>query len=119
MRTFVIELGTGVDLHGQDATAAAIKAVRDAFAHVSLPGLRAVAGVQDQARVAIGVTIGAPPEAGAVDASRVAAQFPFGQVHVDVVPGGLLVAGDAFRPEFGDRTDHIVMVNAAIRVQVE
>ncbi len=119
MRTFVIELGTGVDLHGQDATAAAIKAVRDAFAHVSLPGLRAVAGVEDLGRVAIEVTVGAPPEAGPVDATRVATQFPFGQIMVQVVPGGLMVPGDAFRPEFGDRSDHIVMVNAAIRVQVE
>ena len=47
MRTFVIELGTGVDLHGQDPTRAAVKAVRDAFAHVSLPGLRQVAEIQD------------------------------------------------------------------------
>jgi uncharacterized protein (TIGR02058 family) len=119
MRTFVIELGTGVDLHGQDATAAAIRAVRDAFAHVSLPGLRAVAGVQDLSRVAIAVTVGAPPEAGPVDTARVADQFPFGRVEVQVVPGGLMVGGDAFRPEFGDRSDHIVMVNVAVRVQVE
>ena len=69
MRTFVVELGTGTDLHGQDGTKAAARAVRDAFAHVSLPGLRAVAGVADLATVAIDVTIGAPPEAGPVDES--------------------------------------------------
>ncbi|MBX5490778.1 MAG: Lin0512 family protein [Chloroflexi bacterium] len=118
MRTFVIELGTGVDLHGQDPTRAAIKAVRDAFAHVSLPGLRQVAGVEDLDSVAIEVTLGVPPEVGTVDAARVAEQFPFGQVRVQVVPGGLLVAGDAFRPELGDRSDHILIVNAAIRVRV-
>lgn len=118
MRTFVIELGTGVDLHGQDATKAAVKAVRDAFAHVSLPGLRQVAGIDDLQTIAVEVTLGAPAAAGAVDTAQVAGQFPFGQVEVRVVPGGLLVGGDAFRPEFGDRTDHILIVNAAIRVRV-
>ena len=118
MRTFVIELGTGVDLHGQDPTRAAVKAVRDAFAHVSLPGLRQVAEIQDLGTLAIEVTLGVPPEAGAVDTAQVAAQFPFGNVEVKVVPGGLMTGGDAFRPEFGDRTDHILMVNAAIRVRV-
>lgn len=118
MRTFVVELGTGTDLHGQDPTKAAVRAVRDAFAHVSLPGLRAVAGVTDLTGVTIDVTIGAPPEAGPVDESAVRAQFPFGRVTVSVRPGGLMVPGEAFRPEYGDRVDAIVTVNAAIFVRV-
>ena len=118
MRTFVVELGTGVDLHGQDPTKAAVRAVRDAFAHVSLPGLRAVAGVTDLATVAIDVTIGAPPEAGTVDVDAVREQFPFGRVSVTIQPGGLLVPGEAFRPEYGDRVDAILVVNAAIVVRV-
>jgi uncharacterized protein (TIGR02058 family) len=118
MRTFIVELGTGVDLHGRDATKAAIKAVRDAFAHVSLPGLRAVAGVTDLAAVAIDVTIGAPLEAGPVDEAAIRAEFPFGRVSVTVRPGGLMVPGEAFRPEYGDRVDAIVVVNAAIFVRV-
>ena len=118
MRTFVVELGTGVDLHGQDPTKAAVRAVRDAFAHVSLPGLRAVASVSDLATVAIDVTIGAPPEAGSVDVAAVRDQFPFGQVSVTVKPGGLMVPGEAFRPEYGDRVDAILIANAAIFVRV-
>ena len=43
MRHFVTEMGTGVDLHGQDGTKAALRAVRNAFQHVSLPGIRQVA----------------------------------------------------------------------------
>lgn len=118
MRTFVVELGTGVDLHGQDSTKAAVRAVRDAFAHVSLPGLRAVAGVTDLATVAIDVVLGVPPEAGAFDEGQVRAQFPFGQVSVKVEHGGLMVTGEAFRPEFGDRVDAILIVNAAIFVRL-
>ncbi|MFN8521585.1 MAG: Lin0512 family protein [Chloroflexota bacterium] len=118
MRTFVVELGSGVDLHGQDPTKAAVRAVRDAFQHVSLPGLRAVAAVQDMSAVAIEVRIGVPAGTGEVDVAQVKAQFPIGTVSVQVEPGGLLVPGDAFRPEFGDRVDAILMANAAIFVRV-
>ncbi len=118
MRTFVVELGTGVDLHGQDATKAAVRAVRNAFQHVSLPGLRQVAGVTDMSTVVVDVVIGVPPEAGAVDAEQIKAQFPIGTVHVTVQPGGLMPVGEAMRPEFGDTIDAIVMANAAIFVRV-
>ena len=60
MRTMVVELGTGVDLHGQDPTKAAVRAVRNAFQHVSLPGLRQVAGVEDMSTVVVDVVIGVP-----------------------------------------------------------
>jgi len=118
MRPFVVELGTGVDLHGQDPTKAAVRAVRDAFQHVSLPGLRAVAAVTDTSTVQVDVTLGVPGGVGEVDAEQVKAQFPIGTVNVTVQPGGLLVTGEAFRPELGDKIDAIVMVNAAIVVRV-
>lgn len=118
MRTFVIELGNGTDLHGQDPTKAAVRAVRDAFQHVSLPGLRLVCGITDTSTVMVDVTIGVPPEAGQVDVEQVKAQFPIGTVNVTVRPGGLMVTGEAFRPEMGDKTDAILMANAAIVVRV-
>jgi len=118
MRTFVVELGTGVDLHGQDPTKAAVRAVRNAFQHVSLPGLRQVAGVEDMSTVVVDVSLGVPPGTGEVDVEQIKAQFPIGTVNVTVQPGGLLPVGEAFRPEFGDRIDAILMVNAAIVVRV-
>lgn len=118
MRTFVVELGTGTDLHGQDPTKAAVRAVRNAFQHVSLPGLRQVCGITDTSTVMVDVTIGVPPEAGPVDVEQVKAQFPIGTITVRVQPGGLMVTGEAFRPEMGDKIDAILMVNAAIVVRV-
>jgi uncharacterized protein (TIGR02058 family) len=109
MRTLVVEMGTGVDLHGQDATKAAIRAVRNAFQHVSLPGVRQVAGVTDMAQMVVDVVIGAPPEAGSVDVEQVKAQFPYGTVNVKVQSGGLAPAGEA---------DPIIMVNALMFVRV-
>jgi uncharacterized protein (TIGR02058 family) len=109
MRTFVTELGTGVDLHGQDGTKAAVRAVRNAFQHVSLPGIRQVAGVTDMSDMVVDVVIGVPSGASPVDVEEVKAQFPYGTIKVTVQPGGLMPAGDA---------DPIVMANAVIFVRV-
>lgn len=114
MRTFVVELGTGVDLHGKDATSAAVKAVRDAFAHVSLPGLRLVAGVTDFSKVAIEVRLGVPDGVERPDTARVAAVFPMGQTTVQVERGGLLAPGGGADPR-----DQLLIVNAVIYVRVE
>ena len=113
MRTFIVELGTGVDLHGRNATGAAVKAVKNAFNHVSLPGLRAVVGLSDLSGVQIEVRLGVPDGLEAVDTSQVAAQFPFGRAEVVVERGGLLAPGGG-----ADPNDLIVMVNAAIYVRV-
>jgi len=109
MRTFVVEMGTGVDLHGQDGTKAAVRAVRNAFQHVSLPGIRQVAGVTDMLEMAVEVILGVPSEASPVDVEEVKAQFPYGTVNVNVQTGGLIVT---------DQTDPIIMVNAIIFVRV-
>ena len=114
MRTFVVELGTGVDLHGRDATAAAIKAVRNCFQHVSLPGLRTVAGLTDLSEMQIEVRLGVPSGLAPVDVDRVAAQFPYGRATIQVEPGGLQAPGGGPNPD-----DTLVMVNAVLYVRVE
>lgn len=111
MRTFVVELGTGVDLHGGDATKAAVRAVHDALGHVSLSGLRSVAGLGDPGQMEIEVYLGVPDGADPVDVGQVAAAFPFGSVHVQVERGGLRAPG-------GRSDDFVTMVNAAIHVRV-
>jgi uncharacterized protein (TIGR02058 family) len=109
MRLFVVEMGTGVDLHGQDGTKASVRAVRNAFQHVSLPGIRQVAGVTDMLEMAVEVVLGVPAEASPVDVEEVKAQFPYGTVSVTVKTGGLIVT---------DQPDPIIMVNALIFVRV-
>src|SRR2546423_15463981 len=117
MRTFMIELGTGVDLHGQDPTKAAVRAVRNAFQHVSLPGLRAVAGVTDMSTVQVDVTLGVPAGLGAVDVEQVKAQFPIGAVSVATQAGGPPGNGHGLLPEVGGKGDARLMVDAAVVVR--
>jgi uncharacterized protein (TIGR02058 family) len=113
MRTFVVELGTGVDLHGENATTAAVRAVQDCFNHLSLPGLRAVAGLEDPNQMEVEAVLGVPDGLVPVDTEQVAAAFPYGRVEVKVQPGGLRVPGGGARDN-----DFIVVVNAALFVRV-
>ena len=89
-KAWVLEFGMGVDVHGQDATKAACRAVSDAIRHSSLPlfsDVRARGG-----RMFVEVTIGVPDPA-AVDTERVRRELPHGEVTVRAVRGGLAVPG--------------------------
>lgn len=108
LRRVILELGTGNDLHGGDATKAALRAVQDALHHSSLSMLRALQ--VDPRDMVVQVTIGVQrPET--VDVERVRASLPHGQVTVTVVKGGL----DVPDPE---RDDPAVIASAAIAVSL-
>ena len=85
---YVLEFGMGVDVHGQDGTTAAIRAVSDAIRHSSLPfvsAARARGGT-----MFVDVTVGVPDPT-TVDVERVKKELPHGEVTVRAVPGGLRV----------------------------
>ncbi|MEO0939666.1 MAG: Lin0512 family protein [Pseudomonadota bacterium] len=88
MQRVILEMGQGADLHGQDATKAACRAVRDALGGASLP-LVAGLGIDSQMMEVV-VTV-AVPEPETVDTGVVAKALPYGQVTVRAVPGGLNV----------------------------
>jgi hypothetical protein len=44
-KRLIIEMGMGIDQHGQEPTVAAARAVRNAIAHNALPGVWEVAGL--------------------------------------------------------------------------
>ncbi len=121
LKPFAIEYGLGIDLHGQNATKAAVKAVQDAVRHVSLPGMRQVAGINDlDSEVYIEILLGVPEEmAGGVDEEQVKAALPFGRRSVRVVPGGLLASSGVAVPAMGDSLDQAVLVVASVAVKLE
>lgn len=115
-----MELGMGVDLHGQDLTVAAVRACRNAIERNSMPGLMALLPNGDRNQMRVRVTLGVPAVTGAapVDVEQVKGVFPYGQVSVHVVPGGLVAHSGVVLPDKGDRTDEIVVVCAAVEVGV-
>lgn len=117
MRRLIVELGTGVDLHGQDVTKAAQRAVRDAVQRNSLPGLREIAGLRDRGEMIVEVTV-AVPRPTEVDGEAVLAVLPFGKKSIRVVEGGMLASSGIVIPSFGETTDEIVVANACVVVGV-
>ncbi|MBJ7899513.1 MAG: hypothetical protein GC158_06265 [Cyanobacteria bacterium RI_101] len=117
LRRLVIEMGMGVDQHGQDPTVAAARAVRNAIAHNALPGIWEVAGLTHPDEMVVEVQVAAPyPER--VREEDVLAVLPFGQKRLQVQDGGLVVQGRAI-PELADRNDEMLLALAAVTVWVE
>jgi uncharacterized protein (TIGR02058 family) len=86
--SLVLEFGMGVDVHGQDCTKAARRAVSDAIRHSSLPLLGEIR--QRGGTMLVEVTV-AVPDPAAVDIEAVRAELPHGEVTVRAVSGGLWV----------------------------
>ncbi|MFK7945322.1 MAG: Lin0512 family protein [Paracoccaceae bacterium] len=108
LKRIILEMGTGNDLHGEDYTKAAKRAVQDAMHHSSI-GLFRTCGIDPQT-MQIEVTIAAQ-EPESVDLEAVAAEMPYGQVSARAVKGGLNVP------------DHMnegrtIIVNAGILVRL-
>jgi uncharacterized protein (TIGR02058 family) len=113
---FIVEWGTGADLHGQDATKAACRAVQDAISRSCLCGLLEILRLRDLNAMRVDVLVAVPmPEQVQVDA--VLSVIPFGRKTLQVVSGGMRAPG-LYQPELGDRSPDIIVANAAVTVWV-
>jgi uncharacterized protein (TIGR02058 family) len=119
-RRYLVEAGTGIDLHGEDATKAAQRAVKDAISHSSMVGLSQLFKIKSFSEIEdalmVDVTAAAPdPEK--VDGEAVLSTLPEGKRRINVVKGGLKFPSDSTKDEA--KTHSIVMVNAIIVVLVD
>ena len=87
---YVLEFGMGVDLHGDDCTKAACRAVFDAVRHSSLPLLNEIR--ERGGTMLVDVTV-AVPDPASVNLDVVKAELPHGEISVHAVSGGLRVPG--------------------------
>ena len=91
-RKYVLEVGTGIDLHGEDETKAAQRAVKDAISHSSMVGLGQLFKIGSFKEMSdalmVDVTIATPnPEK--VDGDAVLSVLPEGERRIDIVEGGM------------------------------
>jgi uncharacterized protein (TIGR02058 family) len=91
-RKYILEVGVGIDLHGQDVTKAAQRAVKDAISHVSMIGLREILPITKieelDELLLVDVTV-ATPFPDQVDHTAVLSILPEGQRRITVVEGGM------------------------------
>ena len=109
LQRIILELGSGNDLHGGDYSKAALRAVQDALHHSSLSFLKALAIKPSTMQVEVTIGVQRPD---LVDAAKVQASLPHGQVTVRVVKGGLDVPDE-------QGNDTAVIAAAAVAVRVE
>lgn len=120
MDRFVIEIGMGIDFHGQDVTKAAVKAAKDAISKSCLIGLEEVCGfnqdnIDENVLIDVTVAVSRPDE---VKVSEVERVFPVGKVNVNAVHGGLRTEGLYFT-KFGDKDDSIEVAVASVSVKIK
>jgi uncharacterized protein (TIGR02058 family) len=119
-RRYLVEIGTGVDLHGEDATKAAQRAVKDAISHSSMVGLGQLFKIKSFSEIEdalmVDVTI-ATPDPSNVDGEAVLSILPEGKRRISVVKGGFKFPTETTKDEA--KTHPILMVNAVIVVLVD
>ncbi|MGA7878812.1 MAG: Lin0512 family protein [Desulfoferrobacter sp.] len=115
-KRYIVELGTGVDLHGMNVTKAACRAVRDAIGRSCLCGLVEILGQTELQDVQVDILIACPfPEQ--LDSEAVKAEVPIGIKTVRAELGGMQAAGLCVK-QFGEDCDTIIVANAAVTVSV-
>eukprot|EP00816_Leptocylindrus_hargravesii_P010320 CAMPEP_0196822850 /NCGR_PEP_ID=MMETSP1362-20130617/85031_1 /TAXON_ID=163516 /ORGANISM="Leptocylindrus danicus, Strain CCMP1856" /LENGTH=207 /DNA_ID=CAMNT_0042202525 /DNA_START=146 /DNA_END=769 /DNA_ORIENTATION=+ len=122
-----VQVGFGVDQHGDPAdgaTKAAVRAVRNAIEFNAIPGaITAIPG--GRAEMLIQVKLGVSPAPSGsdntqpmyVDLSHVAKVFPYGRLMpIEVCIGGLLIPTGRVVHELGDKDDMGVCVAACVSI---
>lgn len=113
-KVLFVEIGSGCDGHGQNATKAATRACRNAIEFNSLPALRTLipGGYENlKLKVKIGV-----PQPDTVDVEALRKVFPYGTAYFEVVVGGLSCGSGVVIPELGDVNDDMVVAVASVTV---
>lgn len=117
-KRYIMQMGMGVDLHGQNPTEAAQRAVHNAIANNCLCGISEVLHTdhaEEKMRVDVLVACPKPDE---VNTEDVLKEIPFGIKTIDVKEGGML-SPNVFSPQLGDRTSDALVANASVTVSVD
>lgn len=119
-RKYLLEVGTGIDLHGEDETKAAQRAVKDAISHSSMVGLGQLFKIGSFKEMSdammVDVTV-ATPNPGKVDGDAVLSVLPEGNRRINVVKGGIRWPVESTAEEA--RSHGVVVANAVITVLVD
>jgi len=111
-----IQFGMGIDLHGQDVTKAAVRAVQNAIYHNSMPGLRSVLPEKRLDNMKVHVKLAVPTDEDKLDVEAVKRELPYGQVTVEIQTGGMMSTSGVVLADKGDRNDLAYVVIAAVEV---
>lgn len=118
MKRYVVELGMGTEIHGQDTTNACVKAVRDAMSRLCIGvGLKELFNLTGHDDIFLEVLVACPhPEE--VDTKEIQKTLLSNKSKIDVIKGGMIARGH-IDPYYEDASDEIIVANAAITVFID
>ena len=117
-KRYIVQIGMGVDLHGQDPTQAARRAVRNAIADNCLCGRSEICSIKNpNEEMHVHVHI-ASPKPDEVDKEAVLEELPFGIKTIEVEQGGMMTPG-LYVPQLGDESADALVANASVTVSVK
>ena len=111
-----IEIGMGIDLHGQNVTKAAVRAVQNAIHHNSMPGIRSVLPNNELCRMKVNVRLAVPADKDKLDIALVKAELPYGVISIEVIDGGMLTSSGIILTDKEDKNDLVYVVIASVEV---
>ncbi|MRH44369.1 hypothetical protein GH741_17130 [Aquibacillus halophilus] len=111
-----VQTGTGVDVHGQNITKAAVRAVEDAISNNSMPGIEKALPGNSADNMEVFVRVAVPLDREEVDHQEIKNAIPYGSVTVDVTDGGMATSSGIIIEEENDENDLMYIVNAAVEV---
>ncbi|MFF0826627.1 Lin0512 family protein [Brevibacillus sp. NPDC003359] len=115
-KVMFIEIGMGIDMHGQNVTKAAVRAVQNAIHHNSMPGLRSVLPGNDIHNMKVNVRLAVPADKDELDLETVRKALPYGEVTFEIVDGGMLTSSGVVIAEKEDKNDLAYIVIASVEV---
>ncbi|MUV37609.1 hypothetical protein JNUCC1_01415 [Lentibacillus sp. JNUCC-1] len=115
-KVLFIQTGTGIDVHGQDVTKAAVRAVENAIWSNSMPGIEKILPEQKLDNMKVNVRVAVPLDREKLDTKQIKNAIPYGTVTVDVTDGGMATSSGIMLEDKNDENDLMYMVNAAVEV---
>ncbi|WP_163652033.1 Lin0512 family protein [Listeria sp. PSOL-1] len=109
-----IQTGFGVDVHGQNITKAAKRAVRHAIYHNSMAGIEAMLPGHDLNQMVVNVKLAIPIDKEKLDHDAIKSLIPYGTVTIEIVDGGMLTTSGIFLADKNDVNDLMYIVNASV-----
>lgn len=111
-----IETGMGIDVHGQDITHAAVRAVQNAIHFNSMPGIRSVLPNNKLENMRVNVKLAVPCDKEKLNHEAVKKVIPYGKVTIDIMDGGMSTTSGIVLEDKGDKNDQMYIAVAAVEV---
>ncbi|WP_407269413.1 Lin0512 family protein [Radiobacillus sp. PE A8.2] len=115
-RIIFVETGMGIDVHGQNVTKAAVRAVQNAIHSNSMPGIENYLPDKSLDNMYVNVKLAVPLDKEKLDQEQVKAEIPYGTVTVEVIDGGMATSSGIILEDKEDKNDLMYIVIASVEV---